>query len=133
MAELDALGVAAMLAADADLGLAVGLAPALDRDSHQAADAVGIELREGVGLVDAALDIVAEELARVVAREPISHLREVVGAEGKELGHRADLAGLDAGARHLAHRADRICDARCVAARTPLGTPRVSRAPDTYH
>ena len=50
MAQLDALGVAAMLAADAELELGVGLAPALDRDSHQAADAVGIELRERVVL-----------------------------------------------------------------------------------
>src|SRR5271170_7787455 len=112
MAQLDALGVAAMLAADAELELGVGLAPALDRDSHQAAYAVGIELRERVCLVDAALDIIAEKFAGIVAREPIGHLREVVGAEGKKLGDRANLAGLETGARHLDHRADRILDPR---------------------
>ena len=46
----------------------------------------------------------------VVAREPESHLREVVGAEREELRLGGDLVGGHGAARHLDHRAHQVLD-----------------------
>jgi hypothetical protein len=81
MAQLDAGGIAAMLAANPDLQFPVRLAPALDRDSHQLADSDRIELRERVLLVNSGTNVVGEEFSRVIARDSIRHLRQIVGPE----------------------------------------------------
>jgi hypothetical protein len=45
------------------------------------------------------LEVVGQELAGVVAREAHRHLRQVVGAEGEELGLLADAVGHQRGTR----------------------------------
>ena len=70
-----------MLAANADLQFLVRLAPALDSDSHQLADADRIELRERVLLIDPGANVVRQKFPRVVARDSIRHLRQIVGPE----------------------------------------------------
>ncbi len=96
-----------MLAANPDLQFPVCLAPALDRDSHQLADSDRIELRERVLLVNSSTNVVGEEFPRVIARDSIRHLRQIVGPERKEFRDRADLIRNHARARHFDHRADR--------------------------
>src|SRR5208283_4944766 len=108
MTELDARRVAAMLAADPNLDALFGLAAAFDPDPHQIADTLGVEFLKGILQVDAAREIVVEELRRVVARQAVGHLREIVGAEGKKVRDFGDLAGFDTGARHFDHGADQI-------------------------
>src|SRR5262249_30565820 len=81
MAGLDAGGIAAVFATDADFQLLVGFAAALDSDPHQVGYAARIEFLERVLLVDPALQIVAEEFRGVITREPVGHLSQVVGAE----------------------------------------------------
>src|ERR1700683_1362509 len=62
VADANTRRVAAMLAADAEFQLLVGLATAFDRDAHHAAAAFRIELLEGVLFIDAAHDVIVEEL-----------------------------------------------------------------------
>src|SRR5713226_3483365 len=101
MAQLDAGRISAMLSANANLQFLVYFAAALDRDSHQSADAHWIELLERVFLINPAIHVVVEELARVVARNPIRHLRKIVGAEREKLRHLPPLIGGHARARHF--------------------------------
>src|SRR5271154_3297034 len=108
MAQLHAGGIAAMLAADADLQTLVRLAPALNSDSHQLADADWVQLRERILLINAGADVVRQKLPRVVARDAVRHLRQVVGPERKEFRHLADLIRHYARAGHFDHRADRV-------------------------
>src|SRR5665647_2539862 len=76
VAELDALGIAAVLAADADLEARPGAATPLDAHLHELADALLVEGRERVGRPDLLLlgDVEREELAGVVA----AHARRLV-------------------------------------------------------
>src|SRR5215210_4279994 len=105
VAEGDALRLAAVLAADAELDLLTRAAAALDRDPHQIPHPALVERLEGVRLQHAVLEVVREELAlRVVAREAERRLREVVRPEREEVGVLGDLAGADARARKLDHR-----------------------------
>ena len=99
VAELDARRVAAVLAADAEAQLRTGLAAQLRSHLHQFAYAVLVQVRERVALVDLVVVVIAEELARVVAAEAESHLRQVIGAEGEEFGFLGDLVGRQGGAR----------------------------------
>src|SRR5688572_33050278 len=62
VAELNRLGVAAVLAADADLEVAAGGAAALRADLHQLAHALLVERHEGVVGEDPALDVARQEL-----------------------------------------------------------------------
>ncbi len=61
-----------MLAADADLELRAGLAPALDPDAHQLADALAVDRHERVSRKDAARGVGTEE-----AREELRRLCEL--------------------------------------------------------
>src|SRR5665647_2110090 len=112
VAELDALGIAAVLAADAHLEVGPGAAAPLDAHLHELADALLVEGRERVGRPDLLLlgDVEREELAGVVAAHAEGHLREVVGAEAEELRHFGDLVGGERRARDLDHRADQVVD-----------------------
>mgnify|MGYP006983815582 CR=1 FL=1 len=99
-----------MLAADTQMQVGVHAAAQLAGHIHQLADALLIQLGEGIVLVDLLVVVGAEELARVVAREAEGHLREVVRAEAEELRLLRELAGDERGARHLDHRADLVVE-----------------------
>src|SRR3954470_10651277 len=86
MAERDRSGIAAVLAADADLEVLADLAAALDADPHQRADAVAVDRDERIAGQDAARGVDAEERRRVVAADAEGGLGQVVGAEREELG-----------------------------------------------
>ena len=107
MEEVHGLGVATVLAADADLEAGPGGPALVDRDPHHAADAVGVQRLEWRDPEHAQVDVAAEERAlHVVAGEAPAHLGEVVRAEREELGRLRDLPGGHRGPRHLDHRAD---------------------------
>src|SRR5215470_10915883 len=72
LAELDRGGVAAMLAADAELQLLAGAAAALGGDADELANAVGVDRDERVLLEDALLLVGRQETRRVVAREAVA-------------------------------------------------------------
>ncbi|MPL66381.1 hypothetical protein SDC9_12054 [bioreactor metagenome] len=99
MAELDALGLAAMFAADADLEIRPGRAAALDAQLHQFSDADLIDGHEGVLGEDGlsafllGLDVIGKEAPGVVPGKSKGHLGEIVGAEGEELRGLGDLIG----------------------------------------
>ena len=93
MEELHAGGVAAVLAADAQVHVGTGGLAQLHGHLHQLAHALLVHVGEGIGLVDLLVVVVAEELAGVVAAEAEGHLGQVVGAEGEELGLGGDLVG----------------------------------------
>ena len=97
-----------MFAADAHLDGRTRSAALFGGNTHKLADACLVQLREGVAFKDAGLVVVLEELARVVAREAVGHLREVVGAEGEELRLGGDGVGRQRRARDLDHRADLV-------------------------
>src|SRR5262245_51505810 len=105
---MDRRGVAAVLAADADLERRPGLAAALDPDAHQRADTLDVDRRERILLEDLPLLVDLQELSGVVPRIAERQLRHVVGAEGEELRVLGDLAGGQRAARYLDHRADQI-------------------------
>ena len=105
--EVHAVGVAAVLAADADLQVRLGGPALLDGDAHQPADAVAVDRLERADPEDAELEVAREERRLdVVAAEALAHLREVVRAEGEEVGGLGDRAGGQGRARDLDHRAD---------------------------
>src|SRR6516225_10543859 len=84
VAERDGRGIAAMLAADADLQAVPRLAPALNPDLDELADTVAVQRDEWIDLQDALRDIGAQEARRVVAADAVGRLRQIVGAEGEE-------------------------------------------------
>src|SRR5258706_1010815 len=81
VAELYALGVAAVFAADAAFEVGLGLASQLDGHSHELAYAADIEGLERVAFEDFLFDVLGQEAAGVVAAVAEGHLRQVVGAE----------------------------------------------------
>src|ERR1051326_7156252 len=81
VAEGDRGGIAAVLAANAELDIGPHLLPALDRDAHQFAHAVAIERDERIDRQDALARVDAEEARRVVAGNAEGRLGELVGAE----------------------------------------------------
>ena len=77
MAERDGGGIAAVLAADAELQVAARAAAALHADPHELAHALAVDGDEGVVLQDALDLILAEKASGVVAREAEAGLRQV--------------------------------------------------------
>ena len=69
MAELDAGGIAAMFAADAELDVGTGLLAELDCNLHELADTVLVNACEGIALKDLLLVVIVEELACIVTAE----------------------------------------------------------------
>src|SRR5207237_2764116 len=108
MAERDRGRISAMLAANADLDIRPGLAAARNTDLHQLADAVAIDRDERIDLQDSLRDVSAEESGGVIAADAIGRLRQIVGAERKELRRLGDVASHEAGARQFDHGADLI-------------------------
>ena len=110
MAELDRVGIAAVLAADAELEVGPGLAAPGHGGLHELAHAGLVDRGEGVLLHDFELGVVREERAGVVARHAEAGLREVVGAEAEELGGLGNFVGGERAARDLDHGANRVVD-----------------------
>jgi hypothetical protein len=104
VAELDAVGVAAVFATNAHLKVRVGRATSLHPHAHELAHALAVERLEGIAgenldllfgprLVQA-IDIAQQELAfGVVAADAEGGLCQVVGAEAEEAGDGRDLVG----------------------------------------
>ena len=99
-----------MLAADSDFQIRTSLAAALGRHLHQLADALAIKHRKRILLEDAFRKIGRQHLVDVVAREAEGGLREIVGAERKELRFFGDLIRDQRRARQLDHGADQVVD-----------------------
>ena len=69
MAELDAGGIAAVLAADAQTQISTGLTAIVSSHLDQLADADLIQMLERIALVDLVLVVSAEELCSIVTAE----------------------------------------------------------------
>jgi hypothetical protein len=92
-AEGDRGGIAAVLAADAELEVGTGLAAALSGDRDELANAFGVQGHEWIGLEQPFDSVDAEKGRGVVARQSERGLGEIVGAEREELGGLRDFAG----------------------------------------
>src|SRR5262245_7537596 len=108
--EMNRRRVAAVLAADAELEIGPHRAAAFDADAHEIADALDVDRRERVALQNLRLLVDLQELSDVVAREAEGELREIVGAERKELGVAGNLVGNNAAAGNLDHGSDQVLD-----------------------
>ncbi len=135
MAQGDRGGFAAVFAADADLDRRVGATTVGDGEPHQAADALGVDRGERVG-VEHPVGEVAEQEAGfgVVPADRHRRLGQVVGAEAEEVGVFGDLVGGEGGPWDLDHRADRDrqlvdVDALLVAYGGDLGLDQVAGGP----
>src|SRR5262249_40039182 len=91
VAEFDAVGVAAVFAADADFEVGVRRAASFDTQFHQAADAVEVDGLKRVARHKVVFQVDADEAAVVVAAHAKSSLRKVVRAKAEELGFLGDL------------------------------------------
>src|SRR4029077_15510907 len=111
VAEADRARLTTVFATDADLQLGLDAAAALGRDTHQVADAFLVETLERIALEDTVLEVTRQELPLgIVAGEAERRLRQVVRAEGEEVGLGCDLVGAHTCARQLDHRSDRTRD-----------------------
>ena len=112
--EVDRVGVAAVLAADAEPEARVRLAAEPRGHPDQVPHTGRVERLERRAVEDLHVDVAAKDpTLDVVAAEPERGLGQVVGAEREEVGVARDLIGDQAGARQLDHRADRcVLDAR---------------------
>ena len=70
-----------MFAADAQLDVGPGFAPAIRRQRHQLTHAIHVQADKRIARIDALLDIGAEEFGSVVAADAQRGLRQIVGAE----------------------------------------------------
>src|SRR4029078_67421 len=70
---------AAMLAANADLELRAGLAPAFDPDAHQFADALAVDRHERIRGQDATRGVGPEKACGIVAADTEGGPRSIVG------------------------------------------------------
>lgn len=110
MAELDGLGLAAVLAADTDFEVAARGAAFVGGHLDERADTFLIENREGILLQNALLQVLGQEFVAVVAGDSEGGLGQVVGTEAEELGVGSDFVGDDAGAGQLDHGAYLVVD-----------------------
>ena len=122
MEELDAVGVATVLTADAHFQGGVGFPAVHYRHVDELPDAVAVDRLEGVdgkyldfpicAWLLKTIDVFEQELALgVVAAEAKGGLRQVVGAEAEELGHLGDRPGGQSCAGQFDHSAEFVGDA----------------------
>src|SRR3954452_14430421 len=105
--EPDGVGVAPVLAADAELEARSGGAAALGGLDDQGAHALLVDRLERRPLDELLLEVGGHDPSfDVVAGQADGGLRQVVGAEGEEVRRGRQLAGDDAGPRQLDHRPD---------------------------
>src|SRR5579859_2802387 len=104
VAELDAIGIATVFAADTQFQVWIGGTTILCRHAYQLAHAVAVERLERVHRQNfhfaldtrllQAIDVLEQELAlSIVAAETKGRLRQIVGAEAEEIRHFSDLTG----------------------------------------
>src|SRR5438552_12853999 len=106
--EFHGIGITAVFPADAELDLRSRLAPFLDRDLHQLADAVLINGGERIALHDFELGVMRKKRSAVIAAHAKRSLGEIVGAETEELRRFRDLIGDQRAPRNLNHRSDQV-------------------------
>ena len=82
-----------MFSADAELQILARFAPTFRRHANERADAVDINGDKRIARDDAFGKIIGEESAGIVAADADGRLREIVGAEGKELRRLRNIAG----------------------------------------
>src|SRR3954449_12510882 len=122
--EVDRVGVAAVLAADAELDVGLGLAAQPRAHAQHLPHPRRVDRLERRAVEDLQVDVAREDLALdVVAAEAQRGLREVVGAEGEEVGLLGDPVGLEARARQLDHRPDRHALRRVLLTQHALDQP----------
>ena len=124
VAELDGGGIAAVLTADTQLQVGASAAAQLSGHLDQLTNTVLVQAGEGIALIDLAGVVGIQELAGVVTGEAESHLGQVVGAEGEELGFLGDLVSSQSCTGDLDHGADLV-----VHGGTGLGNQGVSLRP----
>src|SRR4029077_9689991 len=83
--EMNRRGVAPVLTADAELDVRPRLSALFHRGADQEADANRVNRAERILVENFLVLVRPKELADVVAREPERGLRQIVGAERKEL------------------------------------------------
>src|SRR5688572_536638 len=109
MTERDARRVAAVFSADADLQPLAALAAESHADLHELPHTGLVDGRKRIALQDALLQVLAQESGLgVIARDTECGLREIVGAEGKELGILGDAVRNEGGSWHFNHSTELI-------------------------
>ena len=107
MAEADRTRIAALLAADADLQIRVGGTAQVDAHLHQHTDALDVEGFKGIVVEDPGVGVERQELVfRILAREGVDGLGQIVGTEGEELGQFGQIAGAGTGPNRFDHGAE---------------------------
>jgi len=86
MAELHAPGFTAVLTADADFEIGLGLAAAFNANTNQLADAVNIDAFKRIARQNLLVQIIPHKCADIITAETERHLRQVVSAEAEERG-----------------------------------------------
>src|SRR5690606_2852389 len=104
VAELDRLGIATMLAANAALELLLDATSLLDSHLDQLANAVDVDRLERVDLQDVVPEVIGQERVDVVTAVPERHLRQVIRAKAEEVGERGDLVSGQSGPWDFDHR-----------------------------
>ena len=94
-----------MLAANAHLDVRAGLAPPLNSNADQIANAFLIETDEGVLIENTLLDIGIEEPTAVIAANTKGGLCQVIGTERKEFGGLRQISGAQSCPRQFDHGA----------------------------
>ena len=97
-----------MFAANAEFYIGPSRPATLNCQRHQLADPIDIEANKWIAREDALFDIGAEELGRVISRDTQRCLRQVIGAERKELTNLSDFSGHECSTRQFDHGPDMI-------------------------
>src|SRR6476661_3856080 len=108
MAELHAVGISAVFAADTELDVGTSLASLCDGHFHQLANARLINGRKRVLLDDFQFLIRTEEGARIIATHTQRGLCEVVGSEAEEFRRLCNLVRGEGSTRYFDHGAHEI-------------------------
>ncbi len=108
VAEDDRRGVAAMLAANAQLDVPTGGAPFFHRHFDQLADTVLVQRHERIFRQDAVIHVERQKFTRIVAGKAKGGLGQVIGAEGEKFGLDGDLVGGQRRTGQLDHGADQV-------------------------
>src|SRR5438046_2901044 len=108
--EFHGIGITAVFAANAKLDLRPRLAPFLDRDLHQLADAVLINGGERIALHDFELGVMRQKRSAVIAAHAKRSLGEIVCPKTEEFCRFRDLIGDQRAPRDLNHRSDQVIE-----------------------
>ena len=108
MAELDAVWVTTVFAADAEFDVGADAATFGNGDLHELAYASRIERGEGVFLEDFVFGVRKQEVAHVVTADAESGLGKVVGAEAEELSGASDFVRGESTTWDFDHGADQV-------------------------